>query len=347
VAFGAVERDRESAGAADRPADPANALRTAAETSDSSGSGYDELLGRGGIDIVCFSYLVAPTMLALDRELHPDAGAEIVSTGQVLNGDGPLVAAFASGFGLAAALEANAVGDDEAGRSLRAFLDRNGVAHGVQATEPHTPAAFVLSHPNGSREWLVEFDPIRKSLASCEFNLLREARLAYVDCYAALEEAATRALRAAASAEVSVYANLGGDEPSSSLAAALADSRPAVVQDRFDETRPREALAHARHLRDRFAAAVAVVTLGAKGAVAVGKEGEAQAPARAVEVEHANGAGAAFTAGMIYSERAGLSLADALVFACGCGGLQCTKDRKESPSAENVYAFIEATQPRR
>jgi sugar/nucleoside kinase (ribokinase family) len=304
-------------------------------------------MGYERFDIVCVSYLVAPTLLVLDRALVPDAGAEIVSIGQVLNGDGPLVAAFAGGLGLVAALETNAVGDDEVGRSLGAFLDRNGVAHALRMTELQTPAAFVLSHPTGTREWLVEFEPIRRSLASLDFGFLSRAKLAYVDCYGAIEEAATRALRSAAKAGARVYANLGGDRLSPALAAVLAETRPAIVQDTFDETRPGEAPEYARSSRARFGAAVAVVTRGAEGAVAARKDGEAETPAREVEVEHANGAGVAFTAGMIYADGAGLSLADALAFGCGCGGLQCSRGRKESPSVEEVYAFIAATQPRR
>jgi hypothetical protein len=71
------------------------------------------------LDLACFSYLAAARIVRVDHYPEPNHGSEINSVDESVNGDGPLVAAFASGLGLTTALEANAVADKPAHSAVR------------------------------------------------------------------------------------------------------------------------------------------------------------------------------------------------------------------------------------
>jgi sugar/nucleoside kinase (ribokinase family) len=298
------------------------------------------------LDLACFSYLAAARIVRVDHYPEPNHGAEINSVDESVNGDGPLVAAFASGLGLTTALEANAVADDADGRRVEAFLDRHRVARELAGSVTTTPLALVLVHPDGNREWLVEFEATRFGLAAVSGRLLAAARLAYVDCYASIPDAAARALGLAAEAGVPLYVNLGG-APAIPVAvdAALRRFRPVAIQDNRDEAAAGEAEVYARSLHERYDADLVLVTVGERGAVALEGALCVRAPARVVDVDYTNGAGAAFAAGMIFARTRGRPLREALKFACALGSLQCTATRMEAPSADAVEAFIAATEP--
>jgi len=97
----------------------------------------------------------------------------------------------------------------------------------------------------------------------------------------------------------------------------------------------------ARRLLDRGPHTV-VVTLGARGALAVTRNEEAQQPGFFVEPVDTTGAGDTFNAAFVSATARGLPLAERLRFACAAGALSVTGmgPRGRLPTLAEVEAFI-------
>lgn len=301
----------------------------------------DETIGTPALDLTCVSYTAATRVLRLERYPPWNEGAEIASEDWSLAGDGPLVAGFASGLGVSVGLETNAVGLDEAGAEVTAFLDRHRIRHTALTTAGRTPRAYILSHPDGAREWLVELQGAAHDLASIEGALIRRARLVYIDCFASISEGARRALELAREHGCSIYANLGTLNIGVELERSLRSHPLPFVQASVPEGEAARAPAIAQELAERYEAGVVYVTLSSLGAVARESEELVSVPARIVDVDYTHGAGAAFSAGAIYGRQCGWPLSRTLEFACALGSMQCTVSRREAPTEDEVRAFLE------
>jgi sugar/nucleoside kinase (ribokinase family) len=295
------------------------------------------------VDLACFGYLAATRVLVIDRYPNRNEGAEITGAAASVAGDAPLVAAFASGLGLRAALESNHLGSGEGVRELGAFLDRNRVIHELDSGRGPTPEAIILADTEGNREWFVSYGRAREELLAATGTYLTSARLAYIDCFDSIAEASARAIGLASNARVPIYANVGGSPPGR-WDDVLAGRHVAVVQASLDETRHDEALAHARRF-SALGAETVIVTCGVHGAVAQRDEHELFAPARAVDVDWTHGAGAAFAAGFISCHLRGQPIDAALAYGCALGSMQCSRARSEAPAPADVERFIAATRP--
>ena len=85
-----------------------------------------------------------------------------------------------------------------------------------------------------------------------------------------------------------------------------------------------------------------MVTLGARGALAVTRNEEAQQPGFFVEPVDTTGAGDTFNAAFVSATARGLPLAERLRFACAAGALSVTGmgPRGRLPTLAEVEAFI-------
>lgn len=201
------------------------------------------------LDLVCFSYLAYARVLRIARYPDANGGAEVTEILHGIAGDGPMVAAHAAALRLAAGLVANAVGDEPEGRLALGYLDRHRIAHSIEVRPgADTPTLVVLSSRAGKRAWFAHLPGVRDILMQVDAVLLRRGRLAYVDGYPVIEEAAIRVVGLAHQAGVPVFCNLGGAPPSSRLAAALRGARLAVVQTNLDEANADQADALAEDL---------------------------------------------------------------------------------------------------
>src|SRR5205823_3542807 len=107
------------------------------------------------VDLGCFSYVAAADVVHVGALPQPNDGAEIVRRHRSLAGDGPLVAAFATGLGLTARLIANGVGRDPDGQFVREFLARNSVEAEL-GEAANTPYALILEDDRADRQWFAE-----------------------------------------------------------------------------------------------------------------------------------------------------------------------------------------------
>jgi sugar/nucleoside kinase (ribokinase family) len=302
----------------------------------------DNRAGRHELDLACVSYIAATSVLRLERYPQWNEGAPIRSQDSSLAGDGPLVAGFASGLGLTVGLETNAVAADDAGSEITAFLDRHRIAHTIEQTATRTPRAYILTHPDGGREWLVDLQRAAGDLASIGGALIRRAHIVYVDCFASISEGVVRAIELAGEHGRLVYANLGTLNLEPKIESALKSQAVAFVQASVPEEDAASARTVARDLAAQFDAVV-YVTLSSLGAVALEAGEFTSASARPVEVDYTHGAGAAFSAGAIYGRHRGWSSGEILEFACALGSMQCTSSRMEAPTEPEVRAFFAAT----
>jgi sugar/nucleoside kinase (ribokinase family) len=276
-------------------------------------------------DLACFSYLAHAQISHVSRYPSADQGAEVVRTFSSLAGDGPIVAQACAARGLSTALVANQVGHEPTGRHTRQSLDAAGVHHAGSGPAPrHTPHLTVITDDAGTRTWFADLTHAYASLHQADTRPLAQARLAYIDGYTVIADAAADALRTAATAGVPVLLNLGSDPVHPKLRQAARQARLFAVQTSVPEDRARDAEQTARGLLTELGAHTAVVTVAALGAVAVTHTGTHRISAQKVDVVHTHGAGAAFSAGLAAAHLQGHDLPAALHFACEAGTAHCT-----------------------
>ncbi len=96
-------------------------------------------------------------------------------------------------------------------------------------------------------------------------------------------------------------------------------------------------------------ARLAVVTVGVRGALAAGPEGELRAPSYAVDVRDTTGAGDAFHAGFVWGLLEGLSAEATLRIANATAALNCRALGAQGglPTRAQVETFLAAERPMR
>ncbi|MFI9580474.1 carbohydrate kinase family protein [Streptomyces sp. NPDC052236] len=276
-------------------------------------------------DLACFSYLAHAQVSHVSRYPAANQGAEVVWTFSSLAGDGPIVAQACAARGLRTALVANQVGHEPTGRHARQSLDAAGVHRAGSGSAPrHTPHLTVITDDAGTRTWFADLTDAYASLHQADTSPLGQARLAYIDGYTVIADAAADALQAAATAGVPVLLNLGSDRIHPKLQQAAQQAHLFAVQTSMPEVQARDAQQTARSLLTELGAHAAVVTVGALGAVAVTHTSTHRIPAQKVDVVHTHGAGAAFSAGLAAAHLEGHDLPAALHFACKAGTAHCT-----------------------
>lgn len=272
--------------------------------------------------VVCFGPIISGLILAVEKYPAADGGAFIQRKETYVGADSPMVAQTLARWGLPAHLICNALGDDAAGRSAIAQLSEAGASSTLRLLgEYSTPVEVDICDLAGTRTWFVEGNQtIWDTICAADRGAIAQAGLVYLDWYARPCAAEIAALAAAHG--VPLYLNV-----EYSLAAPHTNAelicRTAVCQSFVEESASAsDALAVARALAGHGVKR-AIVTRGRHGCVGVedGKEYVISAPQ--VQVAAALGAGAAFSAGMIYAMLQGKSFEQALRFAVGAGSYKC------------------------
>ena len=283
------------------------------------------------LDLVCVSYLATADILRVASHPRRNHGAEILERIRSTAGDGTIAALTASALGLQTGLVANPVGADPEGEALVRHLEGWGVR---LATAPslgaQTPFLAIVDDGDGFRTWLAWVPPgAVDCMGRTDWSAMSGARLAYIDCYAIIGDAAVRAVEVAARLEVPMLLNLGGDSLTASLAAAAVAGRVLAVQTSVDtgDGDPDDVLLRAQEtaeqLFDQLRPTASVVTIGRYGAVARTADGPCGSAAEDVPVRFVHGAGAAFSAGFTMALLAGRDVKAALAQGCAVGTAHC------------------------
>lgn len=251
-----------------------------------------------------------------------NGGEPILEAVESLGDDAAIVACTLSRWKIPAQLISSSVGDDYYGDKVIEQLRTSGLAIGPQVQPGQkTPLEVGIVDASGSRTYFQRREHhVVSSLAMPSVAQLSGARMLYVDWYDGPE--ILSAMERARSLTVPVFLNL---ESSFHDSPQLIDllRHTDICQVSLDEPGAYgEAPDIARSLIDRGASTV-LVTMGAEGCT-VAQSGQAfSVRPPAVEVIDGYGAGAAFSAGVIYGVLNGWPLDKAAQFATAHAGLKC------------------------
>jgi sugar/nucleoside kinase (ribokinase family)/D-arabinose 5-phosphate isomerase GutQ len=225
--------------------------------------------------------------------------------------------------------------DDEAGRVLRAAMDRAGIQHHLVLDGSASSVAEIFIDASGERA--IYFDPAASAETTAEH--VRQHHAAFVRRGARLSTevhqvpltAVREALRIARESGRATAVDV--DVPPSDAVPALGDLatlrevlaaadllKPSKRAARELEGDPEaDALDLARRLRKRFGNSAVVVTDGAAGCAVSADAFEGRVPAPRVSIVDATGAGDAFLGGLLAGLHQGLGLEDAARLGNACG----------------------------
>jgi sugar/nucleoside kinase (ribokinase family) len=238
------------------------------------------------------------------------------------------------------------VGDDEASLAILAPLRRAGVdVEGVRVRVgvPSQLALILVDRKSGERTVLWHRDP-RLHLSPGELRRAEIVRGRALLLDAGDPEASTWAARVARESGMPVV--LDADTPGPGIDALLEAVDFPIVSRAF-------AVAHFGSVRRALSgladrgARLAVVTLGARGALALGPEGEIRSPAFAVAPRDTTGAGDVFHAAFVFALLAGHDAERTLRVANAAAALNCEAEGAQGGLATRaeLEAFLARTAP--
>jgi len=262
-------------------------------------------------------------VLHVTRSFHRPGGAGNVAVNMAAMGGGTLLV--------------GAVGDDEAGRRLRAVLSQDGVGDAEIITTPAIPTTVKTRLLAGHNQ-IARFDEeavLEDADVRCELIRRIEALGAAADvavisdyakgvcdrdvCRAVIEAARARdvpVLIDPKGSDFSKYAHATVITPNRAEAAAVVG---------FPIRGPDDALKAAHVIRERFSIESAVVTLGEQGMVVVSSAESAVIPTQARQVFDVTGAGDSAVATLAVALGRGMPLREACFLANAAAGLQVAR----------------------
>jgi len=284
---------------------------------------------------------MAPSLVVRVAQ-HPtdNEHAEYRNAQWEIGADAAIVAATLAQWGIATTVLGNALGRDALGRDFARVLRSYGLRRQLRLRRDLvTPLEFIAADARDVRVW---FTPgcadTWKTLESADFRVVATSLFLYTDWYA--EAGAEAASKAAAAHAVPLLLNLGRSAWRGERFPAFAE-HASILQVSCDE---RAATNSAEDMLDdlcaRAEAPLIVVTHGRHGCVASVQGRVYRVPAPNVNVVDTNGAGAAFSAALIYAQLHAWEPLEQLRFACAAGALKCGAPGIIQHSAASVRAAM-------
>ena len=296
--------------------------------------GRNPAISRSG-DVVCFGFLTYCLLLMVD-ELPPNNGGALVRDSvDTVGDDAAIVASVLTNWGVPTRPISSPVGNDHYGETVTEHLNSWGVdaEHRVRQGLT-TPLEIGIVDAGGGRTYFQRRD--YSALAALEAPSsaqLSGAGLLYVDWYDGTSVLAAR--ETAVSLGVPVFLNLEsqfGRNPSLSDMVRYATICQVSMDEPGSSGSPIDTV---RSLINLGTGAVLVTLGGEDCLVAQGRQAYC-VKAPQVRVVDCYGAGAAFSAGIIYGFRAGWPLESSTRFATAYAGLKCQEAGIAGPSAAEI-----------
>jgi sugar/nucleoside kinase (ribokinase family) len=296
--------------------------------------------------VACFSYLAAASLWKVARFPSANHGAEVDEIEESVAADGLTVAAVLAALGQPSLLITNSIGDDPAGRQVRIWLKQRQVQINAAAeADAATPRIVVVGDSHQTRTMFPYLPGVADELEHVDLAALGGASFAYIDGYKMLGKAAARAIQAARSVALPLLVNLGGDDVSDELLAALDGYPGLIVQTSTADESLETAIQLAMYMQADMQCEWAVITAGKEGAAAAGKRGVVSVPAFRAEVRHTHCAGAAFSGGLTYGLMQSWTMQDCLDLAAASGAMHCERMHDEfMPTLDELRAFMQSRQ---
>ena len=276
---------------------------------------------RGG-EVVCFGFLTYCLLLMVDQLPPRNGGAAVLETVDTVGDDAAIVASILTRWKVPTRLVSSPVGNDHHGQKVMNHLNAWGVDLEERVNhEITTPVEVGIVDGSGGRTYFQRRDAsAMAALTPPVPDQLSGAGMLYVDWYDGPSIPA--AMEIAFSRGVPVFLNLESQyNKDSPLTGMLQHTR--ICQVSLDEPGAGEdPVEVARWLVDQ-GVGTALVTMGSDGCVVAQGRGAFRVLPPAVQVADCYGAGAAFSAGIIYGVRAGWALEASARFASAYAGLKC------------------------
>ncbi len=274
-------------------------------------------------DVICFGMITPAIVMTVDDMPAHNTGAQVKTVREFISDDAAIVAMLLRGWNVRSGLIGTALGDDAAGRGVVHRLQNAGVAGHVRLSpEITTPFEVNVSDLSGERTYFWQRDPtILATLATAELSLLSQARLLYVDWYDG--DYILRPMAEARRLGVPVFLNLeyGHDDLDRLTRFGRDTTICQVVTDAAQQGG--DAMAIARTVLASGVETV-LVTLGAEGCLVMNHSAWFRVEAPEVNVVDGCGAGATFSAGIIYGYLQRWELETIVRFAVAAASLKCT-----------------------
>ena len=244
------------------------------------------------------------------------------------------------------------LGQDDLGDQAEANLRNEGINpdYVLRTDASHTGVAFIIVDEDGEN-MIVVAPGVNTRLTPEDVDAARDAIVDADILLVELEspmETVERAIRVAHEAGVRVLLNPAPGQPLDAAMLAMVDvltpneTEAEIITGRsVRSTNEAEAAAH--QLLDT-GVGVAIITLGANGALIVTEEGAQHVPGQKVDVVDTTGAGDAFNGALAVALAEGQPLVDAVAFANVAAALQVTKlgTAPAMPYRDDVEAVLEA-----
>lgn len=258
---------------------------------------------------------------AIRVEALPEPEVAVFPTGDSyhVGGAAANVAVALAAWGIRVRLAGNAIGDDDLGRRLRAWLgEYPALDLSYLETAPHpTPFCRILVLPSGERAILVfGYPQTQKTPLTAE--MLAGANYVALDLYGGPERLEAARLARAAGAQTVVGDVIWPDHPALPLTS-IATNSAAYIRQEFPGC---EVAEHARRLR-ALSGGVVITTDGAEPVHVIDRYGgEFWVQPLRVPVVDATGAGDAFKAGLLYGLGQGWDLPLAVRWGVAAGAMK-------------------------
>ena len=283
--------------------------------------GRNPAISRSG-DVVCFGFLTYCLLLLVDELPPKNGGALVRDSVDTVGDDAAIVASVLTNWRVPTRLISSPVGNDHYGETVTGHLNSWGVdvEHRV-GRGLTTPMEIAIVDANGGRTYFQRRDhSALAALQAPSSPQLSGAGLIYVDWYDGPSVLA--AMETAVSLGVPVFLNMEsqyGRNPSLSDLMRYAT----ICQVSMDEPGSCGSPVDTVRSLINLGTETVLVTLGGEGCLVAQGRQAYYITAPRVKVVDCYGAGAAFSAGMIYGFRAGWPLASSARFATAYAGLKC------------------------
>ena len=287
------------------------------------------------LDVVCFGVLFPMRIATVEEYPKADSGADILSLIEFIGADAPITSLTLDGLGCRVGLISNDIGNDLDGRRLLNRFKRTDIVTTVTLLgDVSTPFCLTVVDRDGNRTWFTFLSNAVEGLLTADLSLVCQTDILYVDAYPPIWQASVRAIDCAIELGVPIFVNLDcvpNEELGRRLQKGVSVIQRGAVGQSIEQAREM-----AQTFFDSYSASLCVITMARHGVVYTNHSGTYYLPAHDVKVANTAGAGATFSAGLIFGRVQSWPDDETVAFANALAGLYCS-----GPSGISCFSATE------
>ncbi len=275
------------------------------------------------LDVVCFGVLFPMRIATVEEYPKADSGADILSLIEFIGADAPITSLTLDGLGCRVGLISNDIGNDLDGRRLLNRFKRTDIVTTVTLLgDVSTPFCLTVVDRDGNRTWFTFLSNAAEGLLTADLSLVCQTDILYVDAYPPIWQASVRAIDCAIELGVPIFVNLDyvpNEELGRRLQKGVSVIQRGAVGQSIEQAREM-----AQTFFDSYSASLCVITMARHGVIYTNHSGTFYLPAHDVKVANTAGAGATFSAGLIFGRVQSWPDDETVAFANALAGLYCS-----------------------